>query len=93
MADSNITSFSFIKLINDKLGAKVTKCYFRGKILDNDDLIRNHITSPDYVLVLLTDSEDYQDIMDFDQGSSENKEKMEVKNSVTSSLIVRKTND
>ena len=44
-------------------------------------------------MILLTNSEDFQDTFEFDQGSIENQEKRKVENSVMSSLFVRKTND
>lgn len=54
MVDNNITVSGFIDMINKKSTEKVTKSIFQWKVLDDDDLIRNHITGPDQVLILLT---------------------------------------
>lgn len=91
MVNSNITVSGFLDLVNKKSKEKVTKCIFRGKILDNDDLIRNHVTYPSYSLTLLTDSADniQSDIVDFENEIQEKANKKELENKISSSLIKR----
>ena len=90
MVDNNITVSDFMDLINKKSTEKVTKSIFRGKILNGDDLIRNHITSSDHVLNLLTVTKgEPKDVMDLEQNLKENEKKKEVKDTVSSSLLRR----
>lgn len=94
MVNGNITVSGFLDLINKKSSQKVTKCVFRGKFLDDNDLIRNSITSPYHVLILLTNTnEDFKDVMDLEQETKQNKKKEEVKNSVSSTLLFRPENN
>lgn len=59
--------------------------------MNGDDLIRNHITRTDQVLTLLTDSSS-TDIVDLEYESDERKKKIEVKSTVSSSILKRDDN-
>ena len=76
LVDCNVTVSRFIELVNRRSFEKVTKGIFRGKILSNDDLVRNYITRPDYILILLTnDYIESDDVMDLEQDIKENEKK------------------
>ena len=86
MVDNNITVSDFMSLISKNSSLKIKKSIFRGKILNDDDLLRNYLTSPDNVLTLLTDdSQLSDDIMDLEQELNEKKKK---KRSRKCSLII-----
>lgn len=94
MVDSNTTVSDFMDIVNKKSKDKITTSIFRGKILKDDDLIRNYITDPDDVLTLLTDNSGAAiDIMDLEDGVGENKRKKEAENKVSSSLFLRSNNN
>ena len=78
MVDSSITVSDFINLVNRRSDQRVSTSVFRGKVLNGNDLIRNHITRTDQVLTLLTDSSN-TDIVDLDYESDESKKKKEGK--------------
>ncbi|KAK8865515.1 hypothetical protein M9Y10_011071 [Tritrichomonas musculus] len=93
MVDSNITVSGFMDLINKKSSERVTKSIFRGKILADDDLLRNHITGPDQVLILVTNSKkNCKDIMDLEE-VKENKKKKEIESKISSSFLPRVDNN
>lgn len=90
LVDCNVTVSRFIELVNRRSFEKVTKGIFRGKILSNDDLVRNYITRPDYILILLTnDYIESDDVMDLEQDIKENEKKNEIKYSISSSFLFR----
>lgn len=88
MVDSSITASDFIEIINKESTERVTKSVFRGKILEDDELIFNQITESDQVLILLTDDDSKAcDLIDLEDEIKENQE--EIENEVSSSLFQR----